>query len=98
MPTLVNSPPGDERYVRHWFYWQDLIGLFNEDNPGGNVINSQVNYTFLTCMIVIGVFASIKRLIVALLLGRQTFAHFGTELATGKIRAWLLARSEARPL
>lgn len=32
-------------------------------------------------MIVIGVAVSIKRLIVSLLLGRRTFAHFGQELA-----------------
>lgn len=67
---------GDERYVRHWFYWQDVIGLFNEDNPGGNVINSETNMTLLSLMVVIGVLVSVKRMLVGLFLGRKTFGEF----------------------
>ena len=71
------NPPGfaigDARYVRHWLYWQDFIGLFNEDNPGGNVINSDTNQALMSCMIVVGVLTSVKRLVVGLVLGRQTF-------------------------
>ena len=64
---------GDSRYARHWFYFQDFIELFNEENPGGNVINSSTNYAILRLMIIVGVCVSIKRLVVGLFLGRQTF-------------------------
>ena len=64
---------GDASYARHWLYFQDFIDLFNEQNPGGNVINSPTNYAILRLMIIVGVCVSIKRLVVGLFLGRQTF-------------------------
>jgi hypothetical protein len=64
---------GDASYARHWLYWQDEIGLFNERNPGGNVIDSDEIYTIYRLMITIGILVSIKRLLVGLFLGRQTF-------------------------
>ena len=82
---------GDERYVRHWLYFQDTIGLFNEQNPGGHVVDHNINYAFMRTMIIAGVFTAIKRLMVGLMLGRQTF---GKILDFCKANLSLLAMNE----
>jgi len=60
-------------WQRHWLYFQDFIDLFNEQNPGGNVLNTSTYTTILVLMVTIGVITSIKRVAVGLYLGRQTF-------------------------
>ena len=64
---------GDRDYAHHWGYWQDWVGLFNEENPSGNVVDHEWNNKILRLTIFIGIAVSIKRLFVALFLGRQTF-------------------------
>ncbi|CAB9496794.1 Mechanosensitive ion channel protein [Seminavis robusta] len=72
---------GGKRYARHWLYQQDKIGLFNEDNPGNGVLDGTIYQSLLRLMLFAGILAAIKRLVVGLMLGRQTFAHYGQELA-----------------
>lgn len=64
---------GDRDFAHHWGYWQDWVGLFNEDNPSGNVVSNEWNYTILINAIIIGCAVAVKRLVVGLFLGRQTF-------------------------
>lgn len=64
---------GDTEYAHHWGYWQDWIGMFNKDNPSGDVVNNELIQEILVNAIIVGVAVAIKRLTVGLLLGRQTF-------------------------
>ena len=64
---------GDRDFAHHWGFWQDWIGLFNEDNPSGNVVSNDWNFTILVNAILIGCAVAGKRLVVGLFLGRQTF-------------------------
>jgi hypothetical protein len=66
---------GDRAYAHHWGYWQDYIGLFNESNPSGNVVDNEWNIRILRLAIFVGVVAAVKRLVVSLFLGRQTFGE-----------------------
>lgn len=84
LSTSEQSSPDASAYVRfvhHWGYWQDWVGLFNEDNSSGDVVSSEWNYAILINAIIVGVAVAVKRLVVGLLLGRQTFAHYGEELS-----------------
>ena len=73
---------GTSDFVHHWGYFQNWIRLFNEENPSGNVVDNEWNYTILRLTIFIGVAVALKRLVMSLLLGRQTFARFGEQLAS----------------
>ena len=72
---------GDKDYAHHWGYWQDWLGIFNEDNPAGNVVDNEWYREILICALIIGAAVAVKRLLVGLMLGRQTFVHYGEELA-----------------
>ena len=73
---------GTSDFAHHWGYFQDWIGLFNEENPSGNVVDHEWNYKILRLVIFICVAVALKRLVMSLLLGRQTFARFGEQLAS----------------
>ena len=64
---------GSSAFVRHWGHWQNVIHMFNESNPSGNVTNSDLNYTILRLAIAVGIIVAIKRLVVGVFLSRQTF-------------------------
>lgn len=70
---------GDNDFVKHWGYWQDLVGLFNEENPSGGVVGSDWNKRVLLIGATVSVFVALKRFLVGLLLGRQTFRKFSEE-------------------
>jgi len=72
---------GDRDFAHHWGYWQDYVGLFNEDNPSGNVVDNEWNLTILRLAIFVALAVALKRLFVALFLGRQTFSAYGEKLA-----------------
>lgn len=54
-------------------YWQDVIGLFNDSNPAGNVTVSSVYVNILIFGMVVGFFGAVKRCWLGLMLGRQTY-------------------------
>ena len=71
-------------FVHHWGFWQDWVGLFNKENPSGDVVSNEWNKSILVNAIIVGVAVAVKRLVVGLLLGRQTFGaledgHFTSE-------------------
>jgi hypothetical protein len=67
---------GDSQFVHHWAYWQEKIDLFNDKNPSGNVVNDERNRTALSIVISVAIIVAIKRFVVGLYLGRQTFGMF----------------------
>ena len=68
---------GPSRLANHWGYWQDYVGLFNAENPSGNVTGNALYLQILQVAIGVGVAVSLKRLAVGMFLGRQTF---GTQI------------------
>ena len=72
---------GDSSFARHWLFWQDWWGLFNESNPGGEVTSSTPYLTLLTCFLVGGVLTTTKRVLVSLMLGRKTYRNYSKQLA-----------------
>lgn len=93
---------GDSSFARHWLFWQDWWGLFNESNPGGEVTSSTPYLTLLTCFLVGGVLTTTKRVLVSLMLGRKTYRNYSKQLAEvmGKMllisQVAMLARSIER--
>ncbi len=64
---------GSPRSNHHWLYWQDEFAMFNDNNPSGTVVENGVYTKLLTVLIVIGVVVMIKRVIIALLLGKKKY-------------------------
>jgi hypothetical protein len=64
---------GTYPFSSHWLYWQDWWGLFNADNPSGAVTASHQFYVLCAVAVGVGISVSLKRLLVSVLLGRQTF-------------------------
>jgi hypothetical protein len=87
---------GSHPFARHWLFWQDWLGLFNDNNPSGSVTNSENFYRTLTICTCVGVAVSIKRLAVGLYLGRQTFGYYAQPLS--KVMNKMLLISEVSNL
>jgi hypothetical protein len=87
---------GDHSFARHWLYWQDVWGLFNEKNPAGDVASSLAYFRILAVAVSVGCVVSVKRLAVGLYLGRQTFSNFSTQL--GQVMNKMLLVSEVAVL
>jgi hypothetical protein len=67
---------GDREYARHWGHFQDHIELFTNKNPSGNIPDSEWNYRVIVIAVIAGVLVSLKRLLLSLLLARQTFGKY----------------------
>lgn len=64
---------GKNEFAAHWGYFQDAVGLFNSENPSGTVVDNDWNRRALLIGVTVSLFVTVKRFLVALLLGRQTF-------------------------
>lgn len=49
------------RLSSHWLFWQDEIGLFNRENPSGNVTNTYANTLIIVLLIIVGTMVAVKR-------------------------------------
>lgn len=87
---------GSSRFVNHWLYWQDFISMMNDNNPSGNVTSNAMYLTFLNMALGVGATVAFKRFAIGLLLGKQTFIHYGKELA--KIMKRMVLVSEVASL
>jgi hypothetical protein len=63
-------------------FWQNKLDMFNSSNPVVGIINSELYLRILLSCIFLGVAASLKRLFLAIYLGRRAVTHFGPELET----------------
>jgi len=70
---------GQARFVKHWLFWVGW-GLFNEDNPAGNLTNSVEYRNVLFSMLCLGIAAAIKRVWFGLLFGKRTYKTFHEQL------------------
>lgn len=64
---------GSSAFAKHWAYAQGWIAMFTDSNPPGQVTSNEVYYQVIQIAIGVGVAVSLKRLVVGLFLGRQTF-------------------------
>jgi len=63
-------------------FWQNKLDMFNSSNPVVGITNSELYLRILLSCIFFGVAASLKRLFLAIYLGRRAVTHFGPELET----------------
>lgn len=64
---------GNTSFAHHWLYWQDWLGLFNSNNPSGNVTSSHEFALVCYSVAFLGLVVSIKRLALSIVLGRQMY-------------------------
>ena len=55
---------------------QNFIDMMNENNPSGNVASSQLHITVLAMAATVSVAVGVKRFLIGLYLGRQTFSKW----------------------
>ena len=70
---------GNNSFARHWLFWQNLVGLCNDENPAADFLHGGFYLRLLLSMVFIGVVTSLKRLTLAAFLGRRSFIHYGPE-------------------
>lgn len=71
---------GDSQLAKHWLYFQGLFAIFTEANPSGSLTSNQWYISFLTVAIVCSLLAMVKRVIVAVFLGRKKYATYGKRM------------------
>jgi hypothetical protein len=78
---------GKTPWADHWAYWQDVIGLFNYQNPSGSIPSSELYIRILCIAVAITLVVSLKRLWLGVALGRKTYRFYAEDLAKvmGKI-------------
>ena len=62
---------GNNRFVKHWLYWQGFIDLMNENNPCGNVTNNNFYHRILYVGLGFGAAATAKRVVLGQLVGKR---------------------------
>lgn len=82
---------GNSRYAQHWLYWQSSIGMFNGRNTGGDVVTDPKYRVILLVMIFMGMVFMIKRIVVALILGKKKYVTYGPKLESIMRKLLLIA-------
>lgn len=72
---------GPQLWKKHWLYWQDIWGLFNEDNPAGHVTESTDYRNILLGLLFLGIATSLKRIVFGLTFGKKTFGKFAKKIS-----------------
>jgi hypothetical protein len=62
-------------------FWQQYLDLFNTNNPVNGVTDARIYFRILFMFLFVGVIVSLKRLTLAIYLGRRTVQHFGQEVS-----------------
>lgn len=71
---------GNNQFANHWLYYQDAVGMFNAENPSGDVTQNNIYFRVLIAAIVLGAAAALKRVWLAMYLGRRSYEHYGPQL------------------
>jgi hypothetical protein len=69
------------QFAAHWLFWQDVIGLFNEENPSGGVTTNDFYSRVLGIGLVIGLIVAVKRTWIGFFFGRKTYVNYAEELS-----------------
>jgi hypothetical protein len=84
---------GKTPWADHWAYWQDVIGLFNYQNPSGSVPSSELYIRILCIAVAITLVVSLKRLWLGLALGRKTYRFYAEDLTRVMRKICLLSKA-----
>lgn len=76
---------GEGGFANHWMFYQDIITMFNDSNPSGNITNSDWNYRILYVALVLGLVVALKRFFVGLYLGGRQYCKYETTTATADL-------------
>jgi hypothetical protein len=69
---------GEGGFANHWMFYQDIITMFNDSNPSGNITNSDWNYRILYVALILGLVVALKRFFVGLYLGGRQYCKYET--------------------
>lgn len=72
---------GSAAFFSHWLFWQKALGLFNEQNPSGHIVESLWNHRVLTISICVAFVTAVKRFLMGFYLGKNAFRSFSDKLA-----------------
>ena len=73
-----------ENFAEHWLYEQNVLGIFNDENDGNDVVKGTFYLNILISGIVVGVLTSLKRTSTALYFGRKTYDQYKESLVSRK--------------
>jgi hypothetical protein len=82
---------GDRRYVKHWLYRQNMFRMFNEGNPSGSVTSNPWYGSMLLAICVCSFMAMVKRVLVAVFLGRKKYATYGRKMEQIMMKVLLIS-------
>ena len=67
---------GTGGFANHWVFYQNVVGLFNADNPSGGITSDIWNYRILIVALVLGIIVAVKRFVVGLYLGGRQYCKY----------------------
>jgi hypothetical protein len=73
---------GSGRFAKHWLFYQDIIEVFTEENPAGEVLEAEVYKALLIFAIVAGALVTAKRYYTGLQFGRLTYSRYSEQLSS----------------
>lgn len=82
---------GDKRIVHHWGYWQSMFEIFNESNPSGTVTSNPWYASCLLSCAVCSFLTMMKRVLVAVFLGRKKYATYGPRMEQIMMKVLLIS-------
>ncbi len=71
---------GDSKFKMHWLHMQDWIEMFGTKNTAGTVVTHRSYHNVLIMMLVVGVTVMIKRVFIALWLGRKNYVTYAGKM------------------
>jgi hypothetical protein len=72
---------GSGKFAHHWLFWQSAIRLMNGSNPSGNITGTFEYRSMLIVLVVASFVVAVKRVLIGLYLGRQTYYRYAEDLA-----------------
>jgi hypothetical protein len=73
---------GKGKFANHWLFYQEAIDMFNDNNPSGSVLSEDRYRTILIFGLVIGFVVTLKRFLVGLKFGQNTYIRYSEKLSS----------------
>ena len=67
---------GSGKFANHWLFYQNAVGLFNANNPSGDITSNTWNYRIVVAALMLGVIAALKRIVTGLYLGGRQYGRY----------------------
>jgi len=71
---------GSNDFNKNWLFWQDFLGIFNNENPSGNVTTAGAFRDLIIVAFVVSTAVCLKRNIVGLHLGARLYTRYNERL------------------